>query len=499
METNDVGLVVPEPLVADVPPSLEPDARRRLVRFIICGSIVFLGCAAAKVSFISVLAILFFFWRYLQGRLDPVEALVVVLAVEPWLGIYRYFQFGLDFDRAFVVLALATLWSAKGPSRRRFLSNGLDLTLSAFLFACALSAACCSVMWRHPIRNVILSLLIPFAYYLVAKNCIRRLDLLPKLYVAAVIAILGFSSLGLVEGATKVDILSYGEREVNPFRVNGPMRMAEEFGFCINLLLLFFLGMKSMRRESPVGSMLLRAVPLLGVVSCYLTLFRGLWIALGAGWLVQVAKRDFRLFLRVTPVAAIALWLFLRVILPVVSPEVFEKRLKNEANINSRIATYMSAWAMFKDYPVLGVGFSAFNEMSERDRYQFEYKGIPSVDSPHNNFTCLLSETGLVGTLSFILFLIQAFRCALRVARHSDCAWQRQYGIFMFSAVATYVVAGAGLHFIRSVDFPNKYFFIFLGVLSGLIDELDLNRMKGQNPIKLQMVRPRGLAGSSIR
>jgi O-antigen ligase len=496
-ENDDVGIGVPEPLVADAAPRLEPDARKRLVRFIVRGSIVFLGCALAKVSFISVLVILFFLWRYLQGRLDPVETLVVVLAVEPWMGIYRYFQFGFDFDRAFVVLALATLWSAKGPSRRRFLSNGLDLAISAFLIACALSAACCSIMWRHPVRNFILSLLIPFAYYLVAKNCIRRLDLLPRLYVAAVIAILGFGILALVEGITKVDIISFGEWQVDPFRVNGPMRCAEELGICINVLLLFFLGMKSMRRESPVGSILLLAVPPLGIASCYLTLFRGVWIALGAGWLVLIAKRNFRLFLRVTPVVAIALWVFLKVILPAVSPEVFEKRLNNGGTINARIATYMSAWAMFKDYPVLGVGFSAFNEMWERepDRYQFVYKGFESVNSPHNNFMMLLSETGLAGTLSFILLLIQAFRCALRLARHGNCAWQREYGIFMFAAVAAYVVAGLGLNFIRSTDFTNKYFFIFLGILSGLIDELGLNRMQGRSPIRSISARVLGAKG----
>ena len=344
-------------------------------------------------------------------------------------------------------------------------------------------------MWRHPFRNLILSLLMPFAYYLVAKNCIRRLDLLPKLYVAAVIAILGLSSLGILEGVIKVDIMSFGEPDLDPFRVNGPMRMPEEFGVCMSLLLLFFLGMKSMRRESPVGSILLRAVPLLGIVSCYLCLLRGIWIALGAGWVVQVAKRDFRLFLRVTPVVAITLWLFLKVILPAVSPDVFEKRLNNDGTINARIATYKSAWAMFLDHPVLGVGYSAFNEMSERDRYQFEYKGAESVDTPHNNFMALLSETGLVGTLCFVFLLFQAFRSALRVSRHGNCAWQREYGIFVLSAISAYVVAGAGLHIIRSIDFINKYFFIFLGILSGMIDELALNRMQEQSRITPQMAR----------
>ena len=85
---------------------LNPDTRE-LIRFIIFGSIFFLACAAAKIFFISALVILFFAFRYLQGRFDPVDALVVVLSVVPWLGVYRYLGFSFSFDRGFVILALS--------------------------------------------------------------------------------------------------------------------------------------------------------------------------------------------------------------------------------------------------------------------------------------------------------------------------------------------------------------------------------------------------------
>jgi hypothetical protein len=42
----------------------------------------------------------------------------------------------------------------------------------------------------------------------------------------------------------------------------------------------------------------------------------------------------------------------------------------------------------------------------------------------------------------------------------------------MASALAAYVVAGMGLHIIRNVDFISKYFFCFLGALSGMLDSL---------------------------
>jgi len=454
---------------------LNPDTRE-LIRFIIFGSIFFLACAAAKIFFISALVILFFSFRYLQGRFDPVDALVVVLAVVPWLGVYRYLGFSFSFDRGFVILALASLRGAYGPPRRRFLSNTLDFSLAGFLAACALTAAC-SFMYRTPFRILLGSLLIPFGYYLVAKNCVRRPDLLPKLYVAAVIAILAFGTLGLFEAVTKVDVLPYGEKELDDFRINGPMRMAEDYGVCLNFLLLFFFAMRSMRQESPLSSRFRRIVPLLGIVNCYFTLTRGIWLSLAAGWLVQAAKRDFRFVLRIIPVLALVLWIFFKLIMPAIASNVVQSRLNNERTINARIATYKSAVAMFEDYPVLGVGFAAFNEMWERypDRYQKEYKEEASVSSPHNIFFCLRSETGIIGVASFAFFMFQVFRCSLRLARHAPSAAHREYGLFVLSAAMAYLVAGMGLHLIRNIDFPNEYLFIFLGILSGMIDLLGLS------------------------
>src|SRR5712671_2685666 len=118
--------------------TLDPEARKRVIRLIIFGSIFCFALAAAKISFAPVLAILFFLFLYLRDRLDPVDSLVVMLAVMPWLGSYRYFGYGFSFDRGFVILALASLASKFGPRNRRFLSNPLDITLWVFLGVCAL-------------------------------------------------------------------------------------------------------------------------------------------------------------------------------------------------------------------------------------------------------------------------------------------------------------------------------------------------------------------------
>jgi len=416
------------------------------------------------------LGILFYFLcLQLRGRLDPVDVLVIVLAAAPWLGTYRFS--GFNFDRGIALLGLASLWSAKGPKHRRFLFNKLDFTLCIFLVACALSAAF-SFMYRQPFKLLLDSLVVPFGCYLVAKNCAHRADLLPKLYVGAVIAILGFGALGLVEAMTRVDYLSYGEAQLDPFRISGPFRRAEDFGICMSFLLLFCFAMKRMRQKSPVSSKLLKMISPLGIVTCYFTLTRGIWLGFAAGWLVQAARRNLRLVLKVAPLLALLVWVFFSFILPAIAGEVMEKRVQNNRTIDARIATYKSALAMFVDHPVFGVGYGAFNETWERfpERYEKFHNGEASVASPHNIFMCLLSETGTLGVLAFVFFVVQAFVSSSALSKHAQSIVQREYAGFVISALACYLVAGMGLHIIRNTDFISKYLFMFLGIGSGMLD-----------------------------
>src|ERR1051326_5709526 len=453
--------------------ALSPGARRQLTRFVVTASLIFLGCGVAHIPYVSLGIFFYFFYRLISRRLDPVDVLVVVLAVEPWLGPTRFSGFHLD--RGLVLLALVSLWSANGPQYRRFMSNKLDFTFCVFLVACALSAAF-SFMYREPFRMLLESLVLPFGYYQVAKNCAQRADILPKLYIAAIIAVLGFGILGLAEAVTKVDYLSYGETAIDPFRISGPFRRGEDFGICMTLLLLFCFAMRTMRQQRLVNSKFVKVLPPLGIVTCYLTLTRGAWLGFTAGWLVQAARRNLGLVLKITPVLALLAWVFFKIILPEIAPDVIEKRLKNDRTVDARIATYKSALAMFVDHPVFGVGFAAFNETWERfpDRYQKVHNGEPSVASPHNIIMCLLSETGLIGVGAFVIFIAQAFHSSFRLARYGQSNPQREYAGFLISALTAYLVAGMGLHIVRDTDFISKYFLIFVGLGSGMIDSLGL-------------------------
>lgn len=73
-----------------------------------------------------------------------------------------------------------------------------------------------------------------------------------------------------------------------------------------------------------------------------------------------------------------------------------------------RILIWNSAWKMFEDHPVLGVGLGQY-----KDNYQKKYISPkakePKLSHAHNNFMQMLAENGVVGFLGFmqlIIFLI---------------------------------------------------------------------------------------------
>lgn len=74
----------------------------------------------------------------------------------------------------------------------------------------------------------------------------------------------------------------------------------------------------------------------------------------------------------------------------------------NKYQSNSeRLLMWNSAWNMFKDHPVFGVGLGQY-----KDNYQQKYISPkakePNLEHAHNNFIQMLAENGMVGFLGFM-------------------------------------------------------------------------------------------------
>jgi|ERR1700722_3651780 len=74
-----------------------------------------------------------------------------------------------------------------------------------------------------------------------------------------------------------------------------------------------------------------------------------------------------------------------------------------EASANSRFWIAETSWRIFEDYPILGVGYRNYIEVSPRYFKQGELDPSNGKRAAHNSFLMILCETGIVGFPFWIL------------------------------------------------------------------------------------------------
>jgi O-antigen ligase len=145
----------------------------------------------------------------------------------------------------------------------------------------------------------------------------------------------------------------------------------------------------------------------LGGVALIFTFSRGGWIALALAvtviCLLVWSRRGFSLK---TPIAV----LLILGILYLPFQSVISARLlgDDKGSAESRIPLMKLAFRIIEDNPVLGVGANNFTVVM--DRYltpEFRHSFLFAV---HNKYLLVLSETGIIGLLAFLAFLLDALR-----------------------------------------------------------------------------------------
>lgn len=129
-----------------------------------------------------------------------------------------------------------------------------------------------------------------------------------------------------------------------------------------------------------------------------------------------------------------------------------------------RVLMWQSAYEMFKDHPILGVGLGQY-----APKYLNEYKSPHAKERQnhsHNNFLQMLAENGIVGFVGFLLLfgyiLLSSFRNSLRKLS--------PYHVLIFGCTLAFILQG-----FTEYNFGNsaviKYYWATLGCLLVLARE----------------------------
>jgi len=282
-----------------------------------------------------------------------------------------------------------------------------------------------------------------FAWFVVAAFNVRHQ--LRALHTAVCFSSIICATIAAAEIATADDLFSFAGSAMfyagSVARPNGPFASNDQLALVGALSLFFLLFLRStFGPQLSAGRKVLHWIALTAATGMALMpMFRSVALTLllvlliDTFWEHNTGRRVWRIMLILTFTCVIfAGRTFM--------PDVFEDRGSTE-NILARVAEYRQSVRVFADHPILGVGFSNFNNFVVGDlRYRMSAAGVDSVDWPHSNLSSALAETGLVGFAPYVTTHVLLFVAMWQLRRSSDSGYLVwKYFVYMF---LTYWITG---------------------------------------------------------
>jgi hypothetical protein len=216
-------------------------------------------------------------------------------------------------------------------------------------------------------------------------------------------------------------------------RPNGPFGSTNSYALVGLTLFFFLLFLKHAIGEMPKWRNNLHRLALAAALATTLMpLFRSVMTSLVVILLVDAFYQHGRR--RAMRFALVGSFGFAFLLVRIALPTVFEER-SNPVNFYGRLATQVQALKLFADNPINGVGLGNFGvAASSSDRYSVFIGDTQSVDTPHNNFGEVLTETGLLGFIPYIMaqvYLVLAFmKFRKQPAESAQLVWK--FFLFLF-------------------------------------------------------------------
>lgn len=267
-------------------------------------------------------------------------------------------------------------------------------------------------------------------------------------------------------------------------RARGPMLHAPTLGFYLTVT-LFMLWMWRQRMIRPLQLAVIALVPLF-FLSMYYSYTRMVWIGAAAGVLVYLAMTLRGVWRPIILGGAVAALL-------VVGVAKWDSLLgfrREYTAADTRQSAYMRAcftyvsWQMFRDHPLVGVGFGQFPEAKKpylSDRSTPLQLEVIRNEVHHNVFLSLLTETGLIGLALALLVFGRWTYNGWNLANRTDVPqWASAQGVLLVAVMATWVCHAM----LREMSYgPEDHALLFFlaGIVSGLKASAD-SRVRGPLP-----------------
>ncbi len=125
------------------------------------------------------------------------------------------------------------------------------------------------------------------------------------------------------------------------------------------------------------------------------------------------------------------------------------EHLQNDESYQNRIISWKSGLHMFEDYPITGIGMGNF-PYANGEKYWPIKNGVRIWLQPHNLYVQMIAETGLLGSVAFLTFLLSMIFANVRMRRamkeSPEPRWMRHLPTAMLFSIIGLLICGYSAH-----------------------------------------------------
>jgi len=325
----------------------------------------------------------------------------------------------------------------------KYLKTGMELSILLYLLANLIS-----ILFSHNMNiswQAFGEVIIPVLIYYMIFNSVTRLELVKKIFIFFILSISIASIYSIyqhyfleIERASGFFLtLTYGSIMV----------------LILPLLITFNFNDLSMKNR-------LLSLITLGITSLSLifTNTRGTWLAILGG----VA------FLSIFKNKKLIIWFMVLVILALALIPSFYQRastiidLDNSSN-KERLLMWKSAFNMFRDYPLTGVGLGMFSELYPK-KYMLPEARVKKRHYAHNIVMNILAETGIIGLGAFTFLVSYIFKVGFELLRNLEDKYWINAILGLLAGILAFLIHGLTFYNLGDSE-TAKLFWVIIALL----------------------------------
>jgi O-antigen ligase len=124
------------------------------------------------------------------------------------------------------------------------------------------------------------------------------------------------------------------------------------------------------------------------------------------------------------------------------------------------VAQHQETLSVVREHPLWGVGFGLYHDVATQNpRYMVKWKGIESMNFPHNVLMTVLSEEGVIGLVLYVLAQFFFIRAMWKIRRVYPAGW-----LAYLYCVLVYVLTGLDFATVSFSDI-NLFYILILSAI----------------------------------